>query len=249
MRQLGDRGARAAVIVSAGFRERGPDGVALERALIEAARPSGLRIMGPNCIGFMVPARGINASFAHLTPRAGDLAFVSQSGAMVAAMVDWAADRGVGFSRVISLGNMVDVDIGDLLDDLALDGETRAVLLYVEAIANARKFMSAARAAARKKPVLVIKAGSVAQAARAARAHTGAGALAAGEVGASAGGIARGQTERGRDCHGVRHRRRRVRRRVPSRRHAAGSHRGGAVRRGSDAWRAVAFRRATGSRS
>ena len=175
VRQLADRGARAAVILSAGFRERGPYGVGLERAMLEAAQPRGMRIMGPNCIGFMAPARGINASFAHLTPRAGDLAFVSQSGAMVAAMLDWAADRSLGFSRVVSLGNMIDVDLGDLLDDLALDRDTRAILLYVEAIAGARKFMSAARAAARRKPVLVIKAGSVAEAARAARAHTGAG--------------------------------------------------------------------------
>ena len=123
----------------------------------------------------MAPEHGVNASFAHLTPRVGDLAFVSQSGAMVAAMLDWAADRSVGFSRVVSLGNMIDVDLGDLLDDLALDRDTRAILLYVEAIASARKFMSAARAAARKKPVLVIKAGRVAEAARATRAHTGAG--------------------------------------------------------------------------
>ncbi|HEX2464049.1 MAG TPA: GNAT family N-acetyltransferase [Thermoanaerobaculia bacterium] len=176
VRQLADRGARAVVILSAGFRERGPEGAALERAVLDAARPRGMRVMGPNCIGFMAPARGVNASFAHLTPRAGDLAFVSQSGAMVAAMLDWAADRSVGFSRAVSLGNMIDVDLGDLLDDLALDRDTRAILLYVEAIASARKFMSAARAAARRKPVLVIKAGSVAEAARAARAHTGAGA-------------------------------------------------------------------------
>jgi acetyltransferase len=175
--QLAERGARAVVVLSAGFRERGPEGAALERALLAAARPRGVRIMGPNCIGFMAPAHGVNASFAHLTPRAGDLAFVSQSGAMVAALLDWAADRAVGFSRVVSLGNMSDVDLGDLLDDLALDGGTRAILLYVEAIAGARKFMSAARAAARKKPVLVIKAGSVAEAARAARAHTGAGVI------------------------------------------------------------------------
>jgi len=159
--QLAERGARAVVILSAGFRERGPDGAERERAVLEAARPRGMRIMGPNCIGFMAPARGVNASFAHLTPRAGDLAFVSQSGAMVAAMLDWAADRSLGFSRVVSLGNMIDVDLGDLLDDLALDRDTRAILLYVEAIAGARKLMSAARAAARKKPVLVIKAGSV----------------------------------------------------------------------------------------
>ncbi len=175
VRQLAERGARAVVILSAGFRERGHEGAALERAVLDAARPRGMRIMGPNCIGFMAPAHGVNASFAHLTPRVGDLAFVSQSGAMVAAMLDWAADRTVGFSRVVSLGNMIDVDLGDLLDDLALDRDTRAILLYVEAIASARKFMSAARAAARKKPVLVIKAGSVVESARAARAHTGAG--------------------------------------------------------------------------
>ena len=172
--ELARRGARAAVILSAGFRERGADGAALEQEILDAAKPGDLRVVGPNCLGLLVPGRGINASFAHVAPRAGDLAFVSQSGAMVAAMLDWAADRAIGFSRVVSLGNMVDVDIGDLLDDLALDRETRAVLLYVEAIDDARKFMSAARAAARMKPVIVIKAGRAAEGARAAGSHTGA---------------------------------------------------------------------------
>jgi acetyltransferase len=172
--QIAERGARGAVILSAGFRERGAEGAALERAVLDAAHPRDLRIVGPNCLGLLVPGHGINATFAHLHPQAGDLAFVSQSGAMVAAMLDWAADRAIGFSRVVSLGNMADVDIGDLLDDLALDRHTRAVLLYVEAIAGAREFMSAARAAARRKPVLVIKAGTAAEGARAAGSHTGA---------------------------------------------------------------------------
>src|SRR6185312_1035060 len=143
-------------------------------AALEAARPHLLRIVGPNCVGIMRPAIGLDASFAHLAPQAGDLAFVSQSGAMITAVLDWAAPRGIGFSHVVSLGDMADVDFGDMLDYLAADGGTRAILLYVEAIKEARKFMSAARAAARTKPVLVVKAGRYAEGARAAASHTGA---------------------------------------------------------------------------
>ncbi len=173
--ELGARGCRAAVVVTAGFGELGEGrGKELERAMLEAARPHLLRIVGPNCLGVMVPGIGLNATFAHVVPPKGDLAFVTQSGAMATAVVDWAMPRKIGFSQVVSLGDMTDVDFGDMLDWLANDAGTRAILLYVEAVTHARKFMSAARAAARLKPVIVIKAGRHAEAAKAAASHTGA---------------------------------------------------------------------------
>jgi acetyltransferase len=173
--ELGAHGCRAAVVVTSGFGEGGrSEGAALRQAMLDAARPHLLRIVGPNCLGFISPAAGINASFAHITPPAGDLAFVTQSGALATAVLDWAAARGIGFSHVVSLGGMSDVDFGDILDHLALDRATRAVLLYVENVTDARKFMSAGRIAARAKPVVVVKAGRSPAGARAALSHTGA---------------------------------------------------------------------------
>ncbi len=169
------RGTRAAVVITAGFGEGGDAGGAgLKQQMLDAARPHLLRIVGPNCLGTMVPGLGINASFSHIAPLAGDLAFVTQSGAMVTAMLDWATPRGIGFSKIVSLGDKADVDFGDLLDYLAMDPETRSILLYVESIDHARKFMSAARIAARNKPVIVIKGGRFAEGAKAAASHTGA---------------------------------------------------------------------------
>jgi acetyltransferase len=173
--ELGARGCKAAIVITAGFGELGEGrGKELERAMLEAARPHLMRIVGPNCLGVMVPGIGLNATFAHVVPPKGDLAFVTQSGAMATTVVDWAMPRKIGFSQVVSLGDMTDVDFGDMLDWLANDGQTRAVLLYIEAVTHARKFMSAARAAARLKPVIVIKAGRHAEAAKAAASHTGA---------------------------------------------------------------------------
>ncbi len=173
--ELGARGCKAAIVITAGFGELGEGrGKELERAMLEAARPHLMRIVGPNCLGVMVPGIGLNATFAHVVPPKGDLAFVTQSGAMATTVVDWAMPRKIGFSQVVSLGDMTDVDFGDMLDWLANDGHTRAVLLYIEAVTHARKFMSAARAAARLKPVIVIKAGRHAEAAKAAASHTGA---------------------------------------------------------------------------
>jgi acetyltransferase len=142
--------------------------------MLDASRPHLLRILGPNCVGLLVPERRINASFAHTFASAGQLAFVSQSGGLTTAVLDWARSRGIGFSHFVSLGDAADVDFGDVLDYLASDPATRAILLYIESIRGARKFMSAARAAARNKPVLVVKAGRVAEGARAAASHTGA---------------------------------------------------------------------------
>jgi acetyltransferase len=173
--ELGAAGTRAAVVITAGFGEGSdPRGAARRQAMLDAARPHLLRLVGPNCVGFLAPRHGLNASFAPAMPPPGKLAFVGQSGAIITAVIDWAADRGIGFSYLVSMGGMADVDFGDVLDYLALDPETRGVLLYIEGVTNARKFMSAARALARLKPVVVLKAGRHAEGARAAQSHTGA---------------------------------------------------------------------------
>ena len=173
--ELGERGCRAAIVVTAGFGEGGrAAGEALRLDMLKAAQPHLMRVVGPNCIGFMSPHAGINASFAQLAPKAGDVAFLSQSGALVTAVLDWAAGRDLGFSHIVSLGDMSDIDFGDLLDHLAQDEATRSILLYVESIKEARKFMTAARIAARAKPVIVIKSGRSQSGARAALSHTGA---------------------------------------------------------------------------
>ena len=173
--QLGARGTRAAVVITAGFGEGGSArGQALCNAMLEAARPHLLRIVGPNCFGLMLPRVGLNASFIHIQPLPGRLAFVAQSGALLATVVDWATHRRIGFSHLVSLGDMADVDFGDMLDYLGADNNTRAILLYIESITHARKFMSAARAAARIKPVIVVKAGRYNESASAAASHTGA---------------------------------------------------------------------------
>ena len=172
---LAARGTRAAIVISAGFKELGDaKGATLEQQMLDAARPHLLRIIGPNCLGVLSAPAGLNASFAHIAPSKGGVAFVAQSGAMVTSVLDWASARGIGFSHLVSLGDMADVDFGDMLDFLANDAATSAILLYVEAVTQARKFMSAARAAARLKPVVVIKAGRHPAAAKAAQSHTGA---------------------------------------------------------------------------
>ena len=136
---LGERGTRAAIVISAGFREGGAErGAALQQAMLDAARPHLLRIVGPNCLGIMVPGRGLNATFAHLAAKPGKLAFVTQSGAIMTGILDWASARGIGFSHLVSIGAMADVDFGDLLDYLAQDAATCAILLYMEAVTHAR---------------------------------------------------------------------------------------------------------------
>jgi acetyltransferase len=169
--EAGKRGAAGALIITAGL---GHGAGSLADAAERAAQKYGMRLIGPNCLGIMMPGVTLNASFAAHMPCAGNLALISQSGAIAAGMVDWAAQRGVGFSGIVSIGDQLDVDIADLLDYFALDRKTRAILLYVEAIKDARKFMSAARAAARIKPVVVVKSGRMAQGAKAAATHTGA---------------------------------------------------------------------------
>ena len=169
--QAGRRGVAGAVIISSGL---GHGAGSIAEAVTQAARAHKLRIVGPNCLGIMFPTSGLNASFAARHPAIGSLALISQSGAIAAAMVDWGAEKSLGFSGVVSIGDQLDVDVADLLDYFALDEKTRAILLYLEAVGDARKFMSAARAAARLKPVVVVKSGRMAQGARAAATHTGA---------------------------------------------------------------------------
>jgi acetyltransferase len=167
---LGRRGTRAAVVITAGFTSAN----GLKQAILDAAKPYLLRIIGPNTIGLMLPHAKLNASFAHLDAMPGNIALLSQSGAIATSLIDWAADNGVGFSQVLSLGDMADVDAGDCLDMLAGDARTHAILMYLESIPAPRKFMAAARAAARVKPVIAIKPGRHAEAAKAAATHTGA---------------------------------------------------------------------------
>ncbi len=167
----GQRGAAGAVIITSGL---GHGAGSLAESAERAAHKYGMRLIGPNCLGIMMPGANLNASFAAHMPCAGNLALISQSGAIATGMVEWAAQRAVGFSGIVSIGDQLDVDIADLLDYFAMDGKTRAILLYVEAIKDARKFMSAARAAARIKPVVVVKSGRMAQGAKAAATHTGA---------------------------------------------------------------------------
>ncbi|WP_431856756.1 GNAT family N-acetyltransferase [Azospirillum sp.] len=168
LEQLGQKGSKAAIVLSGGFT---PEQM---RKVYDAASPHLIRLLGPNSLGAMVPGRGLNASFGPVSPKKGDVALVAQSSMVVTSIVDWATARGIGFSHLISLGEKADVDFGDLLDYLAADGAVRAILLYIESINDARKFMSAARSAARQKPVIVIKAGRSEEAIQAASSHTGA---------------------------------------------------------------------------
>lgn len=173
--QLGQRGTKAAIVLTSGLEQKyDQNGRTLQQAMLDAAKPHLLRILGPNCVGLMIPKLGLNASFSHTQPLPGKIAFVTQSGALATAVLDWAKSDGIGFSCFVSLGNSGDIDFGDVIDYLSTDPSTRAILLYIEAITEARKFMSAARAAARNKPVIAVKAGRAPEGAKAATSHTGA---------------------------------------------------------------------------
>ncbi|HDP89896.1 MAG TPA: bifunctional acyl-CoA synthetase/GNAT family N-acetyltransferase [Thioalkalivibrio sp.] len=174
IRDCGEHGIRAAVILTAGFAEMGRKGEALQQELTDTARRYDMRIIGPNCLGVMRPDIGLNATFSRNHARPGNVALISQSGALCTAILDWAEARGVGFSSVISLGDAADLDFGDLLDYLAMDDRTKSILLYVEGVRKARRFMSGLRVAARLKPVIAVKAGRHEAGSRAAASHTGA---------------------------------------------------------------------------
>ncbi|KAB2313655.1 GNAT family N-acetyltransferase [Betaproteobacteria bacterium SCN2] len=170
----GKRGVKAAVILSAGFGEAGTEGRALERKVLEIAHIHGVRLVGPNCLGVMRPSIGLNATFSKAGARPGNLALVSQSGALCTAILDWARPNDVGFSSILSLGVTADVDFGEILDYLVSDPKTESILLYIEGIRQARSFMSALRAAARTKPVILVKVGRHEAGSKAALSHTGA---------------------------------------------------------------------------
>ena len=169
--ECGRAGVKGVVIVSAGFKEIGEEGKRLEARIADTGY--GMRILGPNFIGFARPTLGINATFLTKKAPAGNIAFLSQSGALGGAILGWAIDAGIGLSMFASLGSMVDLDFGDLIDFLGTDGSTKSILIYMEGVGRP-KFMSAARAFARQKPIIVVKPGRFAESARAAHSHTGA---------------------------------------------------------------------------
>ncbi len=173
MEECGKAGVKGVIIVSAGFKETGPAGKALEEEMMRIAKEYGIRIVGPNCIGIIRPGINLNATFVDKLPKPGNLAFLSQSGALGSAILDWAIHENIGFSNFVSVGSMIDVDFGDLIDYFGTDPKTKSILMYVEGITEARKFMSAARHFARTKPIIVVKAGKFSESAKAAASHTG----------------------------------------------------------------------------
>ncbi|MGQ9530213.1 MAG: bifunctional acetate--CoA ligase family protein/GNAT family N-acetyltransferase [Candidatus Bathycorpusculaceae bacterium] len=172
--ECGKAGVSGIIIISAGFREAGKEGESLEKQILELKDKYNLRIIGPNCFGIMRPKIGLNATFANKPAMPGKIAFISQSAALCASVIDWASEAHIGFSAVVSTGSMLDVDFGDLIDYFGTDPQTRSIVLYIESIKNARKFMSAARGFARAKPIVVVKAGRFPRSVEAAISHTGA---------------------------------------------------------------------------
>jgi len=166
-------GVKCAIIISAGFKETGADGAILENDILEIARDGNIRVVGPNCLGVMNPIAGLNATFATSIAKPGNVAFISQSGAMCTSILDWSLQANVGFSAFISIGSMMDVSWGDIIYYLGDDPNTKAIAIYMETIGDARSFMSAASEVAMTKPIIVIKPGRTEQAAAAAASHTG----------------------------------------------------------------------------
>jgi acetyltransferase len=173
IRECGENGVQGAIVISAGFKEIGPEGAELERQLLVEAQKANIRIIGPNCLGVMSPMSGMNATFATTVARPGSVGFISQSGALCTAVLDWSLKEMVGFSAFISVGSMVDVGWGDLIYYLGNDPKTKSIVIYMESIGNARSFLSAAREVALTKPIIIIKPGRSAAAAKAAASHTG----------------------------------------------------------------------------
>lgn len=169
-----DAGTRSAVVISAGFRERGPAGAELEQQIEQQLARGSMRLIGPNCLGVMNPGVGLNATFAKDAPKTGTVALLSQSGALLTAILDWSQREQVGYSAVVSTGSMLDVGWGDLIYHFGDDPHTKSILLYMESVGDARSFLSAAREVALSKPIIVIKAGVSQAASRAAASHTGA---------------------------------------------------------------------------
>ncbi len=175
IRECGEAGIHGVIIMSAGFKESGAEGKILEdQAKAEKAKFPDMRIIGPNCLGILVPGLNMNVSFANGMPKKGHVAFISQSGALCTSVLDWAYDSNIGFSYFVSIGNSMDVNFGDLIDYFGQDPNTKSIVLYVESMSNARTFMSAARAFSREKPIIVYKSGRFPESAAAAASHTGA---------------------------------------------------------------------------
>ena len=175
IRDFGEKGTKAVIVLTAGLKGHvDASGKTLDQVMLETAHQYKMRLLGPNCLGLLVPEIGLNASFAHLPAKPGKIAFISQSGAMCTAVLDWARAHDIGFSHFISLGDSVEIDFGDVIDYLGSDPNTLEIMLYIESIKDRRGFMSAARASARNKPILVIKAGRAEEGAKAAASHTGA---------------------------------------------------------------------------
>jgi len=170
----GKVGVKAIIIISGGFKETGVEGKALEDRIAGIARRYGIRIVGPNCMGVIKPSAKLNTAFLKEMPKAGDVAFLSQSGALGSAILSWATSKGIGFSAFVSLGSMMDVCFGDLIDYFGEDAETRSIIIYLESIENAKKFMSAARGFARTKPIIILRSGKFQESVKAVKAHTGA---------------------------------------------------------------------------
>ena len=168
-----EKGVRGAIIISAGFKERGEKGVELERQVLDISRRGNLRIVGPNCLGVMSPVTNLNATFAGAMALPGNVGFISQSGALCTSVLDWSFEERVGFSAFVSIGSMLDVNWGDLIYYLGEDPNTESIVIYMESVGDARSFLSAAREVAFHKPVIVIKAGRTEAAAQAAASHTG----------------------------------------------------------------------------
>jgi len=173
LEQCGRAGINGIIVISAGFKEIGPEGRALEERITEIKKKYNMRIVGPNCLGVIRPIMRLNATFISKMPKPGNIAFISQSGALGSAILDWAMHENIGFSNFVSLGSMIDVDFGDLIDYFGTDPKTKSILMYIEGITDARKFMSAARHFARTKPIIVVKAGKFSESAKAAASHTG----------------------------------------------------------------------------
>ena len=173
MEECGRAKVKGVIIVSAGFKEIGPEGKALEDQVGAIAKKYGVRVIGPNCIGVIRPRINLNATFLDKMPKPGNIAFISQSGALGSAILDWAIHENIGFSNFVSVGSMIDVDFGDLIDYFGSDPKTKSILMYIEGITQARKFMSAARHFARTKPIIVVKSGRFSESAKAAASHTG----------------------------------------------------------------------------
>ncbi|HUU54452.1 MAG TPA: acetate--CoA ligase family protein [Armatimonadota bacterium] len=171
--ECGNKGVNAAIVISAGFKEAGPEGVQRERRLAELAREWGLRVVGPNCLGIMSTSNGLNASFAPGMPRRGNVGLMSQSGALATAIIDWSIQQGVGYSKFVSFGNGVDVGVVDLLRAWEDDEETTVIVAYIEGLPDGPEFMEVARQVSMKKPVVVVKSGSTQAGARAVSSHTG----------------------------------------------------------------------------